>query len=101
MVKLVEGKIVGFNYECLKGKAGKSAKVHAEAIRALLHRTARNMIDVGLHLIEVHKQIPHGLWAAWLQCELEWSVTLAWKFTTAAKIFHHSLVTFRKNPQPG
>jgi hypothetical protein len=56
-------------------------------IKTLMRRTAQDIVDIGLKLIEVNGRLEHGLFLSWLQMEFEWSVSAAYKFMHVAERF--------------
>jgi hypothetical protein len=53
---------------------------HADAIRALARRTARDIIEIGRHLAEAKKVAGHGNFLPWLEREFAWSEDTAERF---------------------
>jgi hypothetical protein len=53
--------------------AATTLKQHAEAIRLLVRRTCRGIVEIGYHLTEVRELAGHGKWLRWLDHEFGWS----------------------------
>jgi hypothetical protein len=53
---------------------------HAEAIRELRQRTARDIIKIGEHLTRARKICGHGNWRPWLEREFGWTDDTALNF---------------------
>jgi hypothetical protein len=60
---------------------------HAEAIRVLGKRIARDIIEIGERLIEVKGALPHGAWLPWIDAEFGWSQQTARNFMDVADRF--------------
>jgi len=56
-------------------------------IKALVKRSAQDIIEIGLKLIEVKDRLPHGMWGKWLDVEFGWKTTTAWNFMMVATKF--------------
>lgn len=56
-------------------------------IKALLGRTAQNLVAIGEKLQTVKAQLPHGQWEAWLHAEFDWSPSSALKLMQVAQRF--------------
>jgi hypothetical protein len=56
-------------------------------IKALMRRTAQDIVEIGQKLIEVKDRLEHGLFLSWLRVEFEWSVSAAYKFMQVAERF--------------
>ena len=61
-------------------------------IKALMRRTAQDIIEIGQKLIEVKTRLGHGLFGAWLHNEFEWSERTAQNFMTVAEVFKSATV---------
>jgi len=53
--------------------AARTLNQHAEAIKLLARRAARDIIEIGYHLTKAHKSAGHGKWLRWLDQEFGWS----------------------------
>lgn len=56
-------------------------------IKSLIHRSAKDLIDIGQNLIEVKKILKHGNFEKWLKVEFDWSLWTARKFMKVAEQF--------------
>lgn len=56
-------------------------------IKTLMRRTAQDIVEIGLKLVEVKARLGHGLFYAWLHAEFEWSESAAVKFMQVAERF--------------
>lgn len=83
----MSGKIVGFNYNALDGKARETARANAKEINALQRRTAEAAIETGRRLHEVHAAIGPTNFTAWLRAEFQWSQSISSKFMRIAAKF--------------
>jgi hypothetical protein len=59
----------------------------AADIRALMARTAQNLVTIGQTLQTVKAVLPHGQWEAWLRTEFDWSLSSALKMMQVAERF--------------
>jgi hypothetical protein len=55
-----------------KAAASRELARHAKAIRQTVHRTRRDLIDIGRRLTEAKAICGHGNWQAWLSREFSW-----------------------------
>jgi Protein of unknown function (DUF3102) len=62
----------GFDYGQLDGGTWKFVQDARDEIRRLGRSTARNIIEIGGHLVAVKERLPWGQWGAWLAAELPW-----------------------------
>jgi hypothetical protein len=62
-------------------------QVKAEAIRTRMKRTAEDIIAIGQDLIEVKRELGHGLFLKWLKTEFDMSESAATKFMQVAHRF--------------
>ena len=58
-------------------------------IKALIHRTNRNLLEIGQKLIEVKQHLGHGNFGAWLKSEFDWSQDTAERCMNVAKNLPH------------
>jgi hypothetical protein len=49
-------------------------------IKSLVKRSAQDIIEIGLKLIEVKERLPHGMWGQWLDREFGWGQDTAHNF---------------------
>lgn len=56
-------------------------------IKTLVKRTAEDIIQIGLKLIEVKERLPHGRWGEWLDCEFGWTDRMARRMINVANRF--------------
>jgi hypothetical protein len=56
-------------------------------IRTLMRRTAQDIVEIGLKLIEVKARLGHGNFYTWLRAEFGWSESAAVKFMQVAERF--------------
>jgi phage N-6-adenine-methyltransferase len=59
----------------------------AGEIKALMQRTAQELVEIGQKLVEVKARLGHGLFGAWLQAEFEWSERTAQRYMSVAQAF--------------
>lgn len=53
---------------------------HAEVIRALGKRAARDIVEIGERLIDAKDRCGHGNWSPWLEREFGWSDDAAQRY---------------------
>jgi len=73
-------------------------------ILQLKKRTAENIVEIGLELIEVKKNLKHGQWLKWLEEEVKFSQSTAWRFMQVAqnpKLFTVNNFTIRQITKEG
>lgn len=81
-----------FDYSGLEPAVAAEVRAAEERIRLRLKRTAEDIVAIGLDLITVKAQLPHGRFGGWLQANFEMSEDAAGRFMAVAK-------TFGQNPQ--
>lgn len=67
--------------------SSQKAVVALEVEKALMRRTAQDIIEIGRRLIEVKARLGHGQFGAWLATEFEWSQDTATRFMNVAARF--------------
>lgn len=60
---------------------------HAEAIRVLARRTARDIVEIGHRLIVVKEKKDYGEWLSWLKAEFGWTNRTAENYMNVADAF--------------
>lgn len=78
-----------FDYASLDAAAASFVQQQTGEIRALMKRTAQDIIEVGQRLIEVKKTLGHGNFRAWLSAEFDWTDETARRFMNVAQQFSH------------
>lgn len=76
-----------FDYAQLDENAKNLVQTKTDEIKALVKRSARDIIEIGQRLIEVKAQLPHGQFGPWLEAEFGWSYPLSAKFMNVANQF--------------
>ena len=76
-----------FDYSSLDSETSRFVQQQTGEIRALMKRTAQDIIEVGQKLIEVKKRLRHGRFGDWLRAEFEWSEPTAQRFMRVAQQF--------------
>ena len=76
-----------FNYASLDAATYQFVQQQTGEIRALIRRTAQEIIEVGQKLIEVKERLGHGQFEGWLQAEFDWTQMTANRFMRVAKQF--------------
>ena len=76
-----------FDYAVLDPETRIVVQQRTEEIRALVRRSAQDIIDIGNKLIDVKARLEHGKFRAWLAAEFEWGDWTAAKFMAVAKEF--------------
>jgi protein gp37 len=67
-------------------------QMYTADIKALVGRTAQNMVAIGEKLQTVKAQLPHGQWEQWLRREFDWGLTTAWNMIRVAERFKSSKI---------
>jgi phage N-6-adenine-methyltransferase len=68
-------------------------------IKALMQRTAQDLIEIGQKLVEVKARLGHGLFGVWLQAEFEWSERTAQRYMSVAQAFKSDTVSVLANAE--
>lgn len=76
-----------FDYDSLDAATSQFVQQQTGEIRALMKRTAQDIIEVGQRLIEVKKQLGHGRFGVWLEAEFDWTWKSATRFMNVADKF--------------
>ena len=76
-----------FDYSTLDPQTSQFVQQQTGEIRALMKRTAQDIIEVGQKLTQVKKQLGHGRFRDWLHAEFEWSVSAATRFMQVSERF--------------
>ncbi len=76
-----------FNYEELEEETRNFVKTRTAAIKALMKRTAQDIIEIGQELIGVKSRLGHGTFIAWLKMEFGWTRRTANNFIHVAERF--------------
>ena len=77
----------GFDYEGLEEETRIFVKTRTAAIKALMKRTAQDIIEIGQELITVKSQLDHGMFIGWLKIEFGWTRMTANNFIHVAERF--------------
>jgi len=76
-----------FDYSTLDATTSQFVQQQTGEIRALMKRTAQDIIEVGQKLTEVKKKLGHGRFRDWLRSEFQWSVSAATRFMQVSEQF--------------
>src|SRR3972149_2787735 len=76
-----------FDYQQLDTETREIVQQRTSEIKALMKRTAQDIIEIGQKLIEVKERLPHGAFGDWLESEFEWKTTTAWNFMRVTEKF--------------
>ena len=76
-----------FDYSTLDATTSQFVQQQTGEIRALMKRTAQDIIEVGQKLTQVKKQLGHGRFRDWLRSEFQWSVSAATRFMQVSERF--------------
>ncbi len=82
-----------FDYAQLEQSDRDFIQGRTNEIKALVKRTAQDIIDIGSMLIEVKERLPHGMWGGWLDTEFGWDQRTARRFTTVAVKFKSDIMS--------
>jgi hypothetical protein len=77
----------GFDYQQLACSLRKPVQDQTEAIRSLVAKTAKNVVQIGLRLQYVHDRVGRERFQEWLAGEFGWSQASASKFMCIARVF--------------
>jgi hypothetical protein len=75
----------GFDYASLDATTSRFVQQQTGEIRALMKRTAQDIVELGQKLIAVKQTIGHGRFEDWLKAEFEWTQMTANRFMNVAK----------------
>ncbi|MEM1256660.1 MAG: DUF3102 domain-containing protein [Cyanobacteria bacterium P01_H01_bin.21] len=77
----------GFSYAEFDNEVQSFVKQRTYVIKALMHRTAQDIIEIGLKLIEVKNVLGHGKFNEWLRTEIDCGEWTARKFMEVSRKF--------------
>lgn len=77
----------GFDYTILDAETCQFIQRQTGEIRALMKRTAQDIIEIGQKLILVKEKLAHGRFLDWIAAEFEWSYPTAARFMQVANSF--------------
>lgn len=80
-----------FEYDQIDGADSDFIRDRTIEIKALVKRSAQDIIEIGLKLIEVKDRLPHGMWGKWLDVEFGWTNETARRFMNVASKFNNLL----------
>ena len=74
-------------------------KRHAEAIKLLVRRASRDIIEIGHRLIKAQELAGHGNWLRWLDQEFDWSEQTARHYMRVYELssIHNVIVDLEKS----
>ncbi len=76
-----------FDYTALEESKRIHVQIKTEAIKVRMKRTAEDIIAIGQDLLEVKRELGHGLFQSWLKAEFDMSESAATKFMQVAARF--------------
>ncbi|MBV9386116.1 MAG: DUF3102 domain-containing protein [Chroococcidiopsidaceae cyanobacterium CP_BM_ER_R8_30] len=76
-----------FDYTNLDAEISQFVQARTGEIRALMKRTAEDIIEIGQKLIVVKQKLGHGCFLDWIEAEFEWSYPTAARFIQVANAF--------------
>ncbi|MFB2939178.1 DUF3102 domain-containing protein [Aerosakkonemataceae cyanobacterium BLCC-F154] len=79
-----------FDYTMLDAETSLFIQQQTAEIRALMKRTAQDIIEIGQKLILVKEKLAHGRFLDWIAAEFEWSYPTAARFMQVANSFQKS-----------
>ncbi|MDW4677752.1 DUF3102 domain-containing protein, partial [Escherichia coli] len=59
-------------------------------IKALMRRSAQDIVNIGQKLIEVKEKLEHGHFRKWLKAEFKWSVSAATRYMQVGEQFKYT-----------
>lgn len=77
-----------FDYTMLDAETSLFIQKQTGEIRALMKRTAQDIIEIGQKLILVKEKLAHGRFLDWIAAEFEWSYPTAARFMQVANSFN-------------
>lgn len=76
-----------FDYAALDAETRIVVQQRTEEIRALVRRSAQDIVDIGNKLIDVRARLKHGEFGGWLVKEFDWTQQTAGNFMRVARKF--------------
>lgn len=76
-----------FDYTSLDSEISQFVQQRTGEIRALMKRTAQDIIEIGQKLVGVKQKLGHGRFLDWIEAEFEWSYPTAARFIQVANCF--------------
>jgi Protein of unknown function (DUF3102) len=76
-----------FDYTILEESKRIHIQIKTEAIKLTMKRTAEDIITIGQNLMDVKRELGHGLFQRWLKAEFDMSESAATKFMQVAARF--------------
>jgi hypothetical protein len=84
---VTDQQLVLFSYSDLDTETRIVVRQKADEIKSLMRRSAQDIIDIGLKLIDVKVYLGHGNFGSWLKVEFDWSDDTARRFMNVAERF--------------
>lgn len=78
-----------FDYAALDASTSQFVQQQTGEIKALMKRTAQDIVEIGQKLVKVKEKLGHGRFGAWLEAEFEWSIQTAKRFMNVAAAFQN------------
>lgn len=78
-----------FDYSALDDSTCQFVQQQTGEIKALMKRTAQDIVEIGQKLVKVKEKLGHGRFGAWLEAEFEWSIQTAKRFMNVAAAFQN------------
>lgn len=76
-----------FDFAVLDETTAAFVSARTREIRALVKRSAADIIEIGQKLIEVKERLPHGEFGRWVDAEFGWQERMAQNFMRVAETF--------------
>lgn len=96
MQELIQAK---FDYQELDIETRKAVQERTAEIKALVKRAAKDIIDIGVKLIDVKDRLGYGKFGPWLAAEFDWTPMTASRFMNVAERFkNNNLLDFAFAP---
>ncbi len=77
-----------FDYSILDSTTRIAIQQTTTEIKTLVHKTTRDILDIGARLIDVKAKLGHGNFTQWLDTEFGWSPKTAQNIMNVARTFH-------------
>jgi hypothetical protein len=79
--------LILFDYQQLDAETRIVVQQRTSEIKALMKRTAQDIIEIGEKLIDVKERLGHGYFGGWLEGEFDWNERMARRFMSVAETF--------------
>ncbi len=88
---MIEAQLVLFDYNALDTDTRAFVEARTVEIKALVRRSAQDVVSIGCYLEEVKDRLGHGYFGKWLEAEFDWTQQTANNFMRVAAKFKNFL----------